>query len=68
MIIRFDMPRRCVNVIAKAQEDGTSAPPVPSCRVNILDEGVSPLIEVMIGAFQRIDGANPTPALQSRTC
>ncbi|XP_052885294.1 uncharacterized protein LOC128293802 [Gossypium arboreum] len=46
------MPSRHVNVRASAQEDGTSsAPPVPLCIANILDEGVGPLIEAMLEHF-----------------
>ncbi|KAH1046665.1 hypothetical protein J1N35_037449, partial [Gossypium stocksii] len=52
-ISKFDMPSRRVNVRANAQEDGTSsAPPMPSRRMNILDEDVGPLMETRIGTFQ----------------
>lgn len=54
--IRFDMPLRRVNVRANAQEDGTSfTPPMPPRRVNLPDEGVGPLMEAMVGAFQRLE-------------
>ncbi|KAL1095770.1 hypothetical protein V6Z11_D06G178200 [Gossypium hirsutum] len=57
------MPHKRVNVRASAQEDGTSfAPLVLPRRVNIPDDGVGPLINMIIGAFQRIPSANPTPA------
>ncbi|XP_017647748.1 uncharacterized protein LOC108487925 [Gossypium arboreum] len=53
-----------MNTRVGAQEDGTSsAPPVPPHRVNIPDEGLGPLMEAIIGAFQYIVGANSTPAL-----
>ncbi|KAK5811168.1 hypothetical protein PVK06_026490 [Gossypium arboreum] len=40
----LDMPPRCVNVRASAQEDGTFfALSIPPRRVNIPDEGVDPL-------------------------
>ncbi|KAK5835529.1 hypothetical protein PVK06_011220 [Gossypium arboreum] len=61
--IRFDMPPRRVNVRASAEEDGTSSiPPMLLLRVNIPDEGVVPLMEAMIGVFQRIVGDNPATA------
>ncbi|KAK5770966.1 hypothetical protein PVK06_047131 [Gossypium arboreum] len=61
------MPPRCVNVRASAQEDGTSsAPPISPCRANIPDEGVGPLMEAMVEAFQQIASANPAPISVNR--
>ncbi|KAH1091670.1 hypothetical protein J1N35_018927, partial [Gossypium stocksii] len=58
------MPPRCVNVRASAQEDGSSSTHLVLDRVNAPNEGVGPLMEEIVGAFQRIVGANltPTPA------
>ncbi|XP_052478755.1 uncharacterized protein LOC128034084 [Gossypium raimondii] len=57
------MPPRRVNVKTSAQEDGTSSSSlVLPHKVNIPDEGVVPLMEVMIGVFQLIATANPAPA------
>ncbi|KAK5839760.1 hypothetical protein PVK06_008597 [Gossypium arboreum] len=56
------MPLRRVNARASDQEDGTSSTPyVLSHRVNPPDESVGPLMEVIIGVFQQIVGANPAP-------
>ncbi|KAK5842113.1 hypothetical protein PVK06_004442 [Gossypium arboreum] len=64
-IIIFNMPR--VNVNVNAQYDGTSSVHSMSLRkVNVPNEGVGPLMEAMIGAFQKIAGVNPAPAPVNR--
>ncbi|KAH1038761.1 hypothetical protein J1N35_040504, partial [Gossypium stocksii] len=58
-----NMPCGGVNLNVNFQEDGTSSTPhMPPHRVSIPDESFGPLMQAVIGVFQRIVGTNPTLA------